>query len=42
MFDKPFIGHADRELSVEDMRKAVGINRRAEILAVAIVALLLL
>ena len=41
MFDKPFIGGTDRELTTEDMRKAVGINRRTEILAVAIVVFLL-
>ena len=42
MFDKPFIGDTDRELFTEDMSKAVEINRRVEIIAVAIVILLLL
>ena len=38
MFDKPFIGYTDRELTTEDMIKAVAINRRTEIIAVAIAA----
>ena len=42
MFDKPYIGDNDRELFTEDMSKAVEINRRVEIIAVAIVILLLL
>ena len=42
MFDKPYIGDTDRELFTEDMSKAVEINRRVEIIAVAIVILLLL
>ncbi|MGN0281416.1 MAG: adenosylcobinamide-phosphate synthase CbiB [Prevotella sp.] len=42
VFEKPFIGDTDRELTTADMRKAVGINRKTEILAVVIVVLLLL
>ena len=38
MFDKPFIGDTDRELTTGDMLKAVAINRRTEIIAVAIAA----
>lgn len=36
LFDKPYIGENDRELTTEDMRKAIGINRRSEVLAVII------
>ena len=38
MFDKPFIGDTDRELTIGDMLMAVAINRRTEIIAVAIAA----
>ena len=38
MFDKPFIGDTDRELTTGDMLRAVAINRRTEIIAVAIAA----
>ncbi len=34
LFDKPFIGHNDRPLSTADMKKAVRINRTAEVLMV--------
>jgi len=37
LFDKPYIGDNGRELSTEDMRKAVRINRTAEILMILIV-----
>jgi len=37
--DKPFIGDNDRPLTTEDMRKAIRINRMAEVLMVAMVAL---
>ena len=36
LFDKPYIGENDRELTTDDMRKAIGINRRSEVLAVVI------
>ena len=39
LFDKPYIGTNDRPLTTEDMRKAVRVNRTAEILMVAIVLL---
>jgi len=42
LFDKPFIGDNDRELTTADMRKAVRINRRAEILMVFLTALCLI
>ncbi len=35
-FDKPYIGDNARELTIDDMKKAVRINRTAEILAVII------
>ena len=38
MFDKPFIGDTDRELTTGHMLRAVAINRRTEIIAVAIAA----
>lgn len=38
LFDKPYIGSNPRELSTADMKKAVRINRTAEIIMVAIVA----
>ena len=40
LFDKPYIGSNPRELSTDDMKKAVRINRTAEILMVGIVAIL--
>ena len=39
LFDKPYIGENDRELTTADMKKAVRINRTAEVLMVALVAL---
>ena len=38
LFDKPYIGHHDRQLTTADMRKAVRINRLTEILMVALLA----
>ena len=32
LFDKPFIGENDRELTTDDMKKAVRVNRTAEVL----------
>lgn len=40
LFDKPYIGSNPRELSTADMKKAVCINRTAEIIMVAIVAII--
>ncbi|MBQ9645594.1 MAG: cobalamin biosynthesis protein CobD [Prevotella sp.] len=37
-FDKPFIGHNDRQLTTADMRQAVKVNRMAEVLMVLLVA----
>ena len=37
LFDKPFIGKNDRELTTADMRKAVRVNRMAEVLAIILV-----
>ena len=37
LFDKPYIGENDRELSSADMRRAIRINRLAEIMAIGIV-----
>ena len=42
LFDKPFIGTNERPLTTDDMKKAVLINRTAEILMVVIVSCLLL
>ena len=42
LFDKPYIGENDRELTSNDMRTAVTINRRSEVLAVLLVILLYL
>lgn len=39
LFDKPFIGENDRELTTADMKKAVRINRTAEVIMVVLVAL---
>ena len=41
LFDKPYIGENDRELTTADMKKAVSINRTAEILMVILTALCL-
>jgi len=40
LFDKPYIGHNDRPLTTADMETAVRVNRTAEVLMVALVALL--
>ncbi|MBO5594743.1 MAG: cobalamin biosynthesis protein CobD [Prevotella sp.] len=40
LFDKPYIGSNPRELSTADMKNAVRINRTAEIIMVAIVAII--
>ena len=37
LFDKPFIGENDRELTTADMKKAVRVNRTAEVLMVLLV-----
>jgi adenosylcobinamide-phosphate synthase len=39
LFDKPYIGENDRELTTDDMKKAVRINRTAEVLMVVLVTL---
>jgi adenosylcobinamide-phosphate synthase len=39
LFPKPYIGENERLLTTEDMKKAVRINRTAEVLMVIIVAL---
>lgn len=39
LFDKPYIGENDRELSSADMRRAIRINRLAEIMAIGIIML---
>ena len=39
LFDKPYIGDNDRPLTTEDMKKSIRINRMAEVLMVALVAL---
>ena len=41
LFDKPFIGENDRELTTADMRTAVRINRLAEVLMLVLVLVLL-
>lgn len=41
LFDKPYIGENDRELTTADMRTAVRINRMAEFLMLALVLLTL-
>ena len=38
LFDKPYIGENDRLLTTDDMKKAVRVNRTAEILMVLLVA----
>lgn len=40
LFDKPYIGTNDRPLTTEDMKKAVRINRTAEVLMIVLVAAL--
>ena len=40
LFEKPFIGENDRELTTADMKKAIRVNRMAEVLMVLSVALL--
>ena len=37
LFDKPYIGENERELTTADMRKAVHVNRIAEVLAIVII-----
>ena len=39
LFDKPFIGENDRELTTSDMQTAVSINRAAEVLTVVLTLL---
>ena len=39
LFDKPFIGENDRALTTEDMKKAIRVNRMAEVLMVVLVGL---
>ena len=39
LFDKPYIGENDRELTTADMQKAVRINRKAEVLAITIITI---
>ena len=41
LFDKPFIGEQDRQLTTADMEKAVRINRVAEVVMVALTAIIL-
>jgi len=40
LFDKPYIGENNRELTTADMQKAVRVNRIAEVLAVIIVMII--
>ena len=40
LFDKPYIGANDRPLTTADMKKAVRVNRTAEVLMIILVALL--
>jgi len=42
LFDKPYIGENDRPLTTVDMKKAVRVNRTAEVLMVLIVSALML
>lgn len=39
LFDKPYIGENDRQLTTADMKTAVRVNRAAEVLAVVLTAL---
>lgn len=41
LFDKPYIGEQDRPLTTADMRKAVRINRLAEVIMVVLTSLVL-
>ena len=41
LFDKPYIGENDRELTTADMKKAVRVNRTAEVIMVILTALCL-
>ena len=41
LFDKPYIGEQDRQLTTADMEKAVRINRVAEVVMVALTAIIL-
>ncbi len=40
VFDKPYIGNNDRLLTTDDMKRATSINRRVEVLWVAIIVVL--
>ena len=42
LFDKPYIGERERLLTTDDMKKAVRVNRTAEVLMVLIVSALML
>lgn len=42
LFDKPFIGDNNRQLTTADMQKAVRVNRTAEVMMVVLVALCIL
>ena len=39
LFDKPYIGENDRELTTDDMKTAIRVNRTAEVLMVIIVCI---
>jgi adenosylcobinamide-phosphate synthase len=39
LFEKPFIGDNDRLLTTQDMKKAIRVNRMAEVLAILLVLL---
>ncbi|MBQ2210159.1 MAG: cobalamin biosynthesis protein CobD [Prevotella sp.] len=39
-FDKPYIGTNERPLTTDDMRRAVGINRRVEVVMVVLVVII--
>ena len=40
LFDKPYIGENDRELTTADMQKAVRVNRTTEVLAIIIITVI--
>ena len=40
LFDKPYIGENDRILTTDDMRIAIKINRRSEVLAIVLLVLI--
>ena len=42
LFDKPYIGENDRELTTQDMHTAVRINRFAELLMLALTVLMVI